>query len=71
LQLAVEVDDTAGSVTLRADDVEVVSASGVDNRPAGGIQFFTMGIDWSAGNQEAGGVWIDDVMLDDSPVSCL
>jgi hypothetical protein len=70
LELAVVVSDTAGEATLRVDGSQLAMAQGVDTRPPGGIELFTLGIDWSQSGQEAANVWLDDVVLDDEPLPC-
>lgn len=70
--LLVEVwtSDAAGQTSLSVDGQTVLQASDVDTSPPNGTEFITVGIDWSSGNQQAGTLWFDDVVVSNERVDC-
>jgi endo-1,4-beta-xylanase len=70
LQLAVTIGDTAGSAEAKVDGVPVVSASGLDTLPVGGISNGDVGILYVAPGSGAGEAHFDEVAVGTAPVPC-
>lgn len=70
LQLAVRVDDVAGSYSVRVDGVEVIAQGGLDTRPSMGYSGAAIGIAWTSESQGPATVYVDEVAIATSAIPC-
>ncbi len=61
----------AGTATLWVDDALALRATGVDSVSQGGVTMLRAGIDWSSDQSAFFEVFLDDLALSTSPLTCL
>ena len=71
LRAHIAVSDDAGFVQLFVDDALALDATDIDTLPDAGVRELRVGIDWSSGQDEPFELYIDDVVLDTAPVTCV
>jgi hypothetical protein len=69
LEVAVDVSDTFGSVSLSVGGARAFSAP-TDTLPEGGVAQAVYGFAFGSVEQTGGEVFIDDVVVDDKPIGC-
>lgn len=70
LRGGVEISDTAGSVVLAIGREEAVNAANLDTLSANGISWADFGVGWTDGVTNSVDVYIDDIVVDTSPIPC-
>ncbi len=70
VELAVSVSDFGGSASIKVGGSTVVSASGLDTRPAAGISNMLAGILYASPNHPAASVYVDELMVARTPLPC-
>jgi len=67
VEMAVNLDDVAGTASVSVDGAALLDATALDTLPEGGIDGLVMGTVWAS---EAAAVRVDRVALATSPVGC-
>ena len=70
LRAHIAVSDDAGFVQLFVDDTLALEATDIDTSPPAGIRELRAGIDWSSEQDDFFELYLDDIVLDSSPVAC-
>ena len=66
----VGISHDAGFVQVFVDDQLALDATSIDTLPEDGVRQFRAGIDWSSEQDARFEIYLDDVVLDTSPVAC-
>jgi hypothetical protein len=70
LRGAVEISDTEGVITYGIGDADLVSATGLDTLTVNGVSWADFGVGWTDGVTSAIDVYVDNIVVDTSPVPC-
>ncbi len=70
LQGSVLISDTAGIATLGINGTTVLNVEGLDTRPPSGISLADFGIGWTQDGVFPMDVYVDNIVVDTSPVPC-
>ncbi len=68
--LEVEVSDSSGRAVLSVDETVILQETAIDTAPPNGVDFITVGIDWSSSSQAAGTLWFDDIVVGTERLGC-
>ncbi len=66
----VDIDNTAGSITVSVGDTEVLVRSALDTLPNTGIMAADFGIGWTEDGQQTAELYVDDIAVDVAPIGC-
>lgn len=70
VELHLQIDGTAGAMSIDIDGSTVVSASSLDTRVAGGYTNIDVGFHYATPAQPASEMFVDEVVADTSPIGC-
>jgi hypothetical protein len=70
VRLHVVISASDGAIEVWVDDELAIEASGIDTLAAGGIEKIAFGITWSLPDEPPCLVYVDDVIVDTSPLTC-
>lgn len=70
LQAQVTLSVDAGRVRLQVDGAPALDQGGLDTLPPAGVHLLRAGVDWSSLQNAPFEVYVDDLVLDTSPVAC-
>lgn len=68
--LQVQVSDTTGTAVLSLNERVVLEEMNIDTSPPNGVEFITVGIDWSSSAQPVGTLWFDDIVVGTERLGC-
>lgn len=70
LRMHLVVAATGGSIDIAVDGATVLSKANIDTRVANGYTNVDVGVHYATPAQTASRMWIDEVVIDTSPIAC-
>jgi hypothetical protein len=69
-QAQITLSATAGAVKILVDGAPALDQAGLDTLPPAGVHLLRAGVDWSSLQKAPFEVFMDDLVLDTSPIAC-